>query len=98
MMVKQTRIVFDLTDVKAIRFHCNVCGSEFVLGSLTDPKSSIPEWCPDSSCGQRWENPNDRSDNYALLRAVKALLDPLRDPTLPMTVRFEVDGEDEKAK
>ena len=89
-MVKETRHIFDLTDIKAVRLQCNSCKKEFVQ-SLVD--NTIPDYCPSPKCDRRWENAQ-KTDNYHLLRAARAIL---FDPTsLPMTIRFEIDGEENK--
>ena len=92
-MVKQTRQIFELTDIKAVRFKCNGCEGEFVQELK---KGLIPEMCPNPICDQIWEKPNDTTDNYWLIRAAKSILSPAKDRPPPMTIRFEIDGEDTK--
>lgn len=90
MMVKQTRHIFDLTDIKAVRFRCSGCGGELVQ-SLSG--AAIPTVCPSPACDERWAPAQSTaSDTAGLIEyARKVLLHP--DPK--MTVRFEIDGEEE---
>ena len=89
-MVKQTRHIFDLSDIKAVRFQCRHCEGE-VVHAISNYK--IPDSCP--LCGQSWEKrDNGLGPNHLLMRGIQ---DVLRSDNLPMTVRFEIDGEEEKS-
>ena len=90
-MVKQTRHIFDLSDVKAIRFQCANpnCKSEVVQSIL---KYKMPSDCP--LCGAGWEDSvgDAMGPNSLLTRAIQ---DILRSSNLPMTVRFEINGDED---
>ena len=91
-MVKETRHIFDLSDIAAVRFRCNHCKSEFVQ-SLKD--SVIPETCPNPTCSQRWEaaESSKKSSHHRLIDSAKNVL-TYGGP--PMTIRFEINGEEDK--
>ena len=87
MMVKQTRIIFDLADVLALRLHCEVCGRETVQPLAA---TQVPTRCP--ICHEEWEVPGPRGNrgpNYALVHYMRELL---VDESPRMTIRFEIDG------
>ncbi len=89
MMVKQTRIIFDLSDIKAVRLQCGHCKAEVADEVLN---YRLPKQCP--LCGEDWDSQlaNDpMGPNQLLIRAIK---DVLQSDRLPMMVRFEIDGED----
>ena len=88
-MVKETRHIFDLSDVKALRLRCECCGREAVQSIQ---KTEVKKRCP--FCNQDWENEMPgatRGTNYNLVRNIQILL---KTDTPRMTVRFEIDGED----
>ena len=90
MMVKQTRVIFDLTDLQALRLQCGACRREVVqaIGA-----TEIPKRCP--LCGEDWEvdNPNGyRGPNYQLVRAMQMIL---ATDTPRLTIRFEIDGNED---
>ena len=85
-MVKQTRQIFDLADVKAIRFRCNHCNSSVVQ---SDYIKNTLEICP--LCGEGWRPTNERSPTWRLVRAMR---DILNSDSPPMTVEFEIESED----
>ena len=91
-VVKETLNIFDLGDLKAIRFHCNNCGGEVVQSILT---YKMPAACP--LCAFTWEKPRMPSGplgpNELLVHAIR---DVVQREGLPMTVRFEIDGEAEE--
>ena len=71
-MVKQTRHIFDLTDVKAIRLRCGHCEKEAVQSIQT---AEVPKRCP--FCCEEWESdvPNaTRSYNFFLVLNMQELL------------------------
>ena len=90
-MVKQTRHIFDLSDVKAIRFQCANpnCKGEVVQSML---KYKMPDDCP--LCGAGWTDNADGAmgPNRLLARSIQ---DVLRSDNLPMTVRFEINGDED---
>ena len=92
MMVKQTRIIFDLNDIEAVRLQCSHCGGE-IVNSVVEVE--ITSACP--QCGKKWEpvEPNGyRGKNWELLRVLKEIIAS----TLPMRVRFEIDHQDQSSE
>ena len=89
-MAKQTRYLFDLSDIRAIRLHCNSCEGEAVQ-SVEGTK--FPGTCP--LCLEDWEinSPNGVGrDNWQLVRTMKVLVNAVaQNPK--MTIRFEIDGD-----
>ena len=85
-MAKETRHLFDLSDIVAIRLHCNHCGRDAVQSlKATD----VPKKCP--LCGKEWEvdpTPNVRGDNWQLIHAMQGLVKAATENP-GMTVRFE---------
>ncbi len=91
-MVKQTRHIFDLADVKAVRLQCNQCKGEVVQSA---PVYKYPLRCPLCSCEWVRELPAGvphPDPNQDLARAIIAVLQA---NGLPATTRFEIDGEEE---
>ena len=90
MMVKQTRHIFDLRDIKAVRLQCCHCEKEAVQPLEA---TEVGKECP--FCGKEWEvsGPQGmRGDNWLMVRSMRQLL---RTDSPLMTVRFEIDGEEE---
>ena len=90
-VVKQTQHIFDLTDVLAIRLQCGHCKAEVV-----NPQSGyrMPGECP--LCGEPWDTDlpdGSMGPNRLLTRAIQ---DVLRHENLPVTVRFEIDGDQDE--
>ena len=88
-MVKETRQIFDLSDIKAVRLQRAHCKREAVQSAQT---TEVPKRCP--FCGQDWElnlPQGHRGLNYASIRDIQALL---REDTPLMIVRFEIEGGD----
>ena len=89
MMVKQTRHIFKVGDIDAVRIQCSStgCRSEWIvpLGNV-----NIPLECP--SCESRWTPKSNRSTKAeAVLKALAAIVDY---PDDHIELRFEIDGED----
>ena len=89
-VVKETRHIFNLGDIKAIRLKCTNCNGEAVQSvKITE----VPKQCP--FCNKDWEidYPNgNRGDNWLLVRSMQGLL---KADTPRMTIRFEIDGKDD---
>ena len=90
-MVKETRQVFDLSDIKAVRLQCNSCKGELVIEL---DKAKIPVNCPHPGCEQRWTAQNSTSSESA--GVIESLRRLLRFPDDKMTLRFEIEGEADK--
>ena len=87
-MVKETRQIFDVSDIKAIRLYCAHCGREAVQSIKA---TEVPKKCP--FCNQDWENdyPGDnRGYNWQMVRSIQALVGT---DNPRMIIRFEIDGE-----
>ena len=94
-MVKETRIIFDTGDIRAIRIRCNVRKGDKVCGGETlylPRKHDRPGQC--AVCGTEWWVSNQ---NYTqvlrLLEAVQALQGAEHE--CPVTAYFEIDDEEE---
>ena len=84
-VVKETRQIFNVADIKAIRLKCNAkgCQTEVVLS----PLSPYIDQCP--HCRQVWHGPGNRHDaNDLLLNAIKEIVEQ---PPELVTIRFEID-------
>ena len=82
-MVKETRQIFSVADIKAIRLQCKKCQTEVVLS----PLSSCMDRCP--YCSQVWHGQRGRDDpNDLLLNAIKEIVEQ---PPELVTIRFEID-------
>ena len=89
MMVKQTRHIFDLSDILAVRLQCK-CGRELVQPL---EEADLPMACPAPLCNERWvPDQSNTSDTAGLLSYVRKVLKRGDDR---VTVRFEIDGEEE---
>ena len=92
-MVKETLQIFDLGDLKAVRFHCNHCSGEVVQSILA---YKMLKRCP--LCAVEWEEqrmPNEPMGANSLL--ARAIQDVLQMQGLPMTMRFEVDAASDES-
>ena len=90
MMVKQTRHIFDLSDIRALRLQCAHCGREAVQPIKA---TEVPKQCP--LCREDWEDdyPNgNRGDNWRMVAAMRRLL---KADSPRMTIRFEIDAEED---
>ena len=91
-MVKETRHIFELLDIKAIRLRCSKCKREAVQ-AVED--TDVTMRCP--FCNEDWESPDLPSGHRGLgYHLVHTLKDLLKQESNLLTIRFEVDGEDEK--
>ena len=92
-MVKETRQVFDVEDLKALRLKCKKCGAELVLEVS---QCVVPVSCPAPNCGERWTPVNSNSSRAG--GVVYALRQLLEFPEGGMTIRFEIEGEPEQGR
>ena len=82
-VVKETRQIFSVEDIKAIRLQCKKCQTEVVLS----PLSPYIDRCP--YCSQVWHGQRSRDDpNDLLLNAIKEIVEQ---PPELVTIRFEID-------
>ena len=100
-MVKETLQIFDLGDLKAVRFHCNHCSGEVVQSILA---YKMLKRCP--LCAVEWEEqrmPNEpMGANSLFARAIQDVLHTLAPwadqmQGLPMTMRFEIDAASDES-
>jgi len=89
MMVKETRIVFDLSDITAFKVRCSAssCGSE-ITASLENLSGLTA--CP--VCREGWED--SRTQVSAVRETLRALRNLQRDPNPSRQIVFEIDGDD----
>ncbi len=88
MMVKQTKHLFQVRDIRAVRVECKKCSNEIILRLCTE--QTIPDECPMCRCSN-WILGTYADDIVRQLR--KALG---ADERVNSTIRFEVDGEEGK--
>ena len=81
-MVKETRIVFGLGDLVAVRFQCADCKGE-VVQSMDADREMPKQWVAEN-------DPNANKTQAALLNLRLAL----REARAPVTLRLELDGEE----
>ena len=91
-MVKETRIIFDVNEVKYLRVLCKKCGAETLYNFGTQPR---PFAC--SACNTSW-NPGTNEQAYCyhfhqLMETLKSLKSVSSEA---MDIRFEIEGEQEK--
>ena len=87
-VAKETRHVFDLCDIRAIRLHCNQCGREAVQPIK---QTEVPKKCP--LCHEDWEvdyPAGNRGHNWQMIHAMQGLV---KADSPRMTIRFEIDAE-----
>ena len=85
-VVKETRQIFSVVDIKAIRLKCN--GKDCQAAVVISPVFPHVDRCP--QCGQAWRGQSNRQDaNDFLLNAIKEIV--TQPPTL-VTIWFEIDG------
>ena len=88
MVVKETRIVFEVKDIKAIRIQCKKCGAEIVLV----PLGKFPGYCP--ICAASWfpehlsRAQRQESTAFELLFSLRAWLTEVNPP---VTIKLELD-------
>ena len=90
-MTKETRILFDLFDIKHIRIKCGKfnCGEE-TLFSMTG--TLLPETCP--HCNSAW---TDGRQRLPALNFVALIRDEIkRQESSKIKIRLEIEGENEQ--
>ena len=81
-MVKESRIVFEIGDIKGIRVQCHKCKGEVVQSFKSN--FYMPSQC--LLCNEPWAPPGRDFATAELLRSFHAVLRQ----ELPMTVRLEL--------
>ena len=91
-MVKETRIVFEVKDIKAVRIQCEKCGAEIVL----TPLGKCPSYCPICTAswfpGQLSRAQRQESTAFELLFALRAWLTEVNPPVI---IKLELDDAPE---
>ena len=87
-MVKETRIVFSLVDISAIRIRCKACEGEVLC--KPSRKYFIPEECP--ACFKTWTQ-GDKVASGHFLSHIRRIISQRDDS--PFEFRFEL-VEDQK--
>jgi len=97
-MVKETRVIFDTSDIRQVRFICK-CGAEMSHPYIKRHFSNPPQRCP--SCAEEWWNPSELNSRPK----IQHMLDPIRalhfltnsgsDDEPNFRLSFEIDGETE---
>ena len=92
-MVKETRTLFEVTDLRNLRLACGSCGTEMLFPPHQNRE--IPKKCP--YCPAEWVDDlatkNPAWDKAVLLLQTIAYLSSLE--TSPVRLRLEFDGEPE---
>ena len=94
-LVKETRILFDIRDIRNLRVACGTCGFEMMFAPHQNRE--IPKKCP--YCPSEWVDAlnanNPAWDKVVSLIQAVAYLSKLQNP--PVSLRFEID-DDAKGK
>ena len=86
-MVKETKIVFELSDILAMRFECGFCHSETTVAlQCTMPSPTV---C--GVCEQKWRW--ERGQDDVIANMLSALRLVLRSKDMPVGLRFEMDAD-----
>lgn len=90
-MVKETRHIFDVSDIKAIRLQCGHCGGEVMY---PPDKITVPKMCP--LCNDDWVQGGLLGDHGPARRLIEALRTLLAQDAPLVRVRIETacEGED----
>ena len=95
---KQTRIVFGVGDIEAVRVVCANCDGE-IARSVSHCSNKLPQRCP--NCLMEWwdrvSTPNAVDATVGVLKALDRLRRVLSQDARPVTLRFEIDDPDRPA-
>ena len=93
-VVKETRHIFSLGDIRFVRIVCSKCDGE-IARLLTQSSNMLPEKCP--NCLEEWWDKNYKpravEATTDALKAIHRLMKVLDVENGPITVRFEIDGD-----
>ena len=84
-MVKETRIVFEVKDIRAFKVRCKKCLNEISL--RLDNERGIPDDCPMCNA-PKWAV---GTSGYGLLKALRGAYD--EESNNGSIIRLEIDGE-----
>lgn len=90
-MVKQTRIVFEVGDIAAVRLQCTKCAAEVVLARQNDLK--LPKNCP--RCEMVWCGFRSNEHVEKLICLLTAPEKPTETNGPTVTMRFEMGAEND---
>ena len=85
-MTKETRIIFDMSDLTAVRTECESCRSE-VIYKINPTQRSLPEECP--WCGSNWREDQTRTQRMFL----EMFLSLRTQSSRVVRLRLELDGD-----
>ena len=89
-MVKQKRLIFELRDLKAVRFRCKNCGGEVTIDPAGQHRT-MPSKCP--LCGQSWEQ--DAHETRLLWNQLQATINKESSAALVLEIDLEEAGGEE---
>ena len=91
-MVKETRIIFEVGDLVALRYQCGgeACNQEMLF--RLDNGGSLPFQCP--SCGRQWHNPGPQANPNPYLLELLRLLKNTNGSSPPVKIKFELHDPD----
>ena len=87
MMVKQTKHIIGLGDIRVVRIQCEKCKAELIQAL---DEAAIPVSCPAPGCDERWTPNGSSTYSVAVIESIRKA-QRFGDPKF--TLRFEVDGE-----
>ena len=88
-MVKETKIVFEIGDIRGLRLVCVNCKNETML--LLQCDLPMPDVC--NVCHQAWQWPGNQRNT--IKDAIDKLRLALRAQGSPVRLRFEIDADPE---
>ena len=93
-LVKETRHIFSLDDIRHVRIICVKCCGE-IARPLSQSSNVLPKKCP--NCLEEWwdihSKPRAVEATTETLKAIHRLMKILEVDDTPITVRFEIDGD-----
>ena len=84
-MVKETRIVFNLSDIKRVKFSCASCNGHVGMEETWD---FLPHACP--WCNRSWDN-NEATQHANALLKLLTFNPKVENPSV--VISLEIDGE-----
>ena len=88
-MVKETRIIFEVGDLVALRYQCGgeACNQEMLF--RLDNGGNLPFQCP--ACGKQWHTPSSGNNLSSRLLELMRLLHNANGNSPPVKIKFELD-------
>ena len=92
-MVKETRIIFGVSDIPTLSVLCVNCSGEISYAIPSASDFHMRKTCP--HCNQPWHRDN-RSEPASIERLMRGLVELASPATLgPYSVRMEIDGAED---